>query len=248
MIVEKLGVAARAATLTLVVACAGGTPPPASAGPTSPAGGEAAAFETGTPGLLAMPPSSQSELAGERVDPKSVPVPPADAPSRGPTNAPVTIQIFSDFQCPFCAMAAPLVHQVESEFGASVRIVWRNLPLEMHPYAALAAETALEVYAERGGAAFWHFHDATFAAQRNGLDEKVIQSLAEAEGVDKARYKAALAAHTHAPRIEADLRAADQAGINGTPAFFVNDYKAIGAIPYEEMRLIVLQALRDAGR
>ena len=247
MIVEKLGVAVRAATLMLVVACAGGTPPPASAGPTSPGGGPAA-FETGTPGLLAMPTSSAPELAGERVDARSVPVPPADAPSRGPANAPVTIQIFSDFQCPFCAMAAPLVQQVESEFGASVRIVWRNLPLEMHPYAALAAETGLEVYAERGGAAFWRFHDATFAAQRNGLNEGVIQSLAEACGIDKARYKAALAAHTHAAKIEADLDAADKAGINGTPAFFVNDYKAIGALPYEEMRMLVLQALRDAGR
>jgi len=195
-----------------------------------------------------MPVSSAPELAGERVDARSVPVPPADAPSRGPAGAPVTIQVFSDFECPFCAVAAPLLHQVESEFGGSVRIVWRNLPLEMHPHAALAAETALEVYAERGGAAFWRFHDATFAAQRNGLDENVIQSLAESCGVDRARYRAALTAHTHAAKIEADLSAADKAGINGTPAFFVNDYKAIGAIPYEEMRLIVRQALRDAGR
>jgi protein-disulfide isomerase len=248
LIAEWLGVAARAATLTLVVACAGGTPPPASAGPTSPGGGQTPAFETGTPGLLAMPASSAPELAATRVDARSVPVPSADAPSRGPANAPVTIQIFSDFQCPFCAVAAPVVRQIESEFGASVRVVWRNLPLEMHPYAALAAETALEVYAERGGAAFWHFHDATFAAQRNGLDETVIESLAAAEGVDKTRYRAALAAHTHVPKIEADLEAANRAGVNGTPAFFVNDYYAVGALPYEEMRAVVLQALHDKGR
>jgi len=248
LIVEKLGVAARAATLTLVVACAGGTPPPASAGPTSPGGGETPAFEAGTPGLLGLPPASASELAATRVDARNVPVPAADAPSRGPANAPVTIQVFSDFQCPFCALAAPVVRQIETEFGGSVRVVWRNLPLEMHQYAGFAAETALEVYAERGGAAFWHFHDAAFAAQRNGLDAGVIQSLAEAEGVDKARYRAALAAHTHAPKIEADLAAADQAGINGTPAFFVNDYYAVGALPYEEMRAVVVQALRDKGR
>ena len=246
MIVEKLGVAARAATLTLVVACAGGTPPPASAGPTSPS--ETPAFETGTPGLLALPPSSASELAAQRVDARSVPVPPAEAPSAGPPNAPVTVQIFSDFECPFCALAAPVVHQLQSEFGGSVRIVWRNLPLEMHPHAALAAETALEVYAERGGAAFWRFHDAAFAAQRSGLDEAVIESLATAEGVDKTRYRAALTAHTHVPKIEADLAAANQAGINGTPAFFVNDYYAVGALPYAEMRAVVLQALRDTGR
>jgi protein-disulfide isomerase len=249
LIAEWLGVAARAATLTLVVACAGGTPPRAGAGPTSPGGAITPAFETGTPGLLAMPPSSASELAATRVDARKVPVPSADAPSRGPANAPVTIQVFSDFQCPFCALAAPVVRQIESEFGGSVRVVWRNLPLEMHQYAALAAETALEVYTERGGAAFWHFHDAAFAAtERNGLDDAVIQSLAEAEGVDKSRYRAALAAHTHVPKIEADLAAANQAGINGTPAFFVNDYYAVGALPYAEMRAVVMQALRDTGR
>jgi protein-disulfide isomerase len=176
-----------------------------------------------------------------------VPVPSPDAPSRGPVGAPVTIQIFSDFECPFCAMAAPLVRELESEFGGSVRVVWRNLPLSMHPHAELAAETGLEIYAERGGAAFWRFHDATFAAQRNGLDENVISALAEAQGVDRQRYHAALAARTHAPKIEADLNAADLAGINGTPAFFVNDWLAVGALPYPEMRLIVMQALRDAG-
>ena len=118
----------------------------------------------------------------------------------------------------------------------------------MHAHAALAAETALEVYAQRGGAAFWRFHDATFAAQRNGLDENVLLALAEAQGVDKARLHTALTAHAHAPKIEADLAAADAAGINGTPAFFVNDYYAVGALPYAEMRAIVVQALHDAGR
>lgn len=249
MIANVLGVAARAAALMLVVACAGGAPPPASAATTGPYGSETPSFETGTPAALSATANAPAELAATRVDPHSVPVPSADAPSRGPLNAPVTIQVFSDFECPFCALAAPVVRELEAEFGSSVRVVWRNLPLPMHAHAALAAETALEVYAERGGAAFWRFHDAAFAAtQRAGLDETVILSLAEAEGVDRARCRAALASHTHAPKIEADLAAADQAGINGTPAFFVNDWYAVGALPYPEMRAIVVRALRDLGR
>ena len=249
MIANALGVAARAAALMLVVACAGGAPPPASAGTTGPFESGTPAFETGgSTAPLSTTPSSPAELAATRVDARSVPRPSADAPSRGPSNAPVTIQVFSDFECPFCAVAAPVVRQLETEFGSSVRVVWRNLPLQMHPHAALAAETALEVYAQRGGAAFWRFHDGAFAAQQSGLDENVLLALAEAESVDKNRLRTALTAHTHAPKIEADLAAADAAGINGTPAFFVNDWYAVGALPYAEMRAIVVQALKEAGR
>jgi protein-disulfide isomerase len=250
LIRSSIGVAVTAATLTLVAACAGGNPPPAAAGATSPENNERAPLGPDAvmvPGPAAAPASSP-ELAATRVSRNRVPVPTADAPSRGPTNAPVTLQVWSDFECPFCAVAAPVVRQLETEFGASLRVVWHNLPLEMHPHAALAAETGLEVYAERGGAAFWHFHDATFAAARQGLDENVIARIAEEAGADPKRYKQAVAARVHAPKIEADLAAADAAGINGTPAFFVNDWYAVGALPYEEMRAIVVQALHDAGR
>ncbi len=232
-----LGVVARAATLMLAVACAGGSAPPATAattpGSTAPANGVAA-------------PVAPTDLAGARVPPGHVPVPPADAPRRGPENAPVTIQIWSDFECPYCALAAPLVPELEAEFGGSIRFVWRNLPLQMHPHAELAAETGLEIYAQRGGAAFWHYNDAIFAAQRGGLDESVIARLAKDAGVDMARYQAALTSHVHTPKIEADLTAADAAGINGTPAFFVNDWFAVGALPYPDMRAIVAQALQEA--
>ena len=249
MIRVSIGVAVTTAALTLVAACAGGTTPPAAAGATSPENlergpvGPDAVFAPG-PGA---PPTHSTELAATRVSRSSVPIPAPDAPSRGPANAPVTLQIWSDFECPFCAAAAPVVRELETEFGASLRVVWRSLPLTMHPHAELAAETALEVYAERGGAAFWQFHDATFAAAREGLDEKVLARLAERAGADPQRYRQALATRAHAAKIQADLAAADAAGINGAPAFFVNDYYTVGALPYAELRAIVVQALRDAG-
>jgi protein-disulfide isomerase len=171
-----------------------------------------------------------------------------DSPSRGPVDAPVTIQVYSDFECPYCALGALVLRELEAEFGGRVRVVWRNLPLPMHPHAALAAVTGLEVYSELGGAAFWRFHDATFAAQRGGLDPSVLERLAHNEGVDLARYHAALSTHQHDSRINADLASADAAGVNGTPAFFINSWFAVGVLPYDEMRAIVLQALREAGR
>jgi protein-disulfide isomerase len=251
-----LGVAVRAATLTLRVAacaaawtlatgCASTATPAASPGD-APGSARAAAPSTATAAPASAAPAAPTDLEATRVDPSRVPVPSPNAPSRGPADAPVTIQVFSDFECPFCAAAAPVLREIEAEFGGSVRVVWRNLPLPMHPHAALAAVTGLEVYAERGGAAFWRFHDATFAAQRRGLDATVLEDLAKAEGVDPKRYHDALASHAHDASIEADLAASDAAGINGTPAFFVNSWFTMGVLPYADMRAIVLQALKEA--
>jgi protein-disulfide isomerase len=258
---RTFGVAARAATLTLRAArpaagallsatlfgCGAATRAPATpdAAPAAPAQASGGAISTAP---AASPEPAASELAATRVDPRKVPVPSADAPSRGPLDAPVTVQVFSDFECPFCAMAAPVVRELESEFGGSIRVVWRNLPLPMHPHAGLAAVTGLEVYAERGGAAFWRFHDSTFAAQRGGLDAKTLEKLAVDAGVDPERYHEALEKHVHDAKVQADLDAGDAAGINGTPAFFINSYFAVGALPYPEMRAIVVQALRETKR
>lgn len=250
-----IGVAARAATLALHVTalavawafaagCSVHSTDPAAASPAGVTQPSASASAVAAPAVAAPAPA---DLAATRVDPSRVPVPGPDSPSRGPANAPVTIQVFSDFECPFCAAAAPVLHEIEAEFGGSVRIVFRNLPLPMHPHAALAAVTGLEVYAERGGAAFWRFHDAAFAAQRRGLDEKVLEGLARDEGVDPERYHAAVASHVREASINADIAAADAAGINGTPAFFVNSWFTVGVLPYPDMRAIVVQALKEAG-
>ena len=255
-----LGVVAQAATLTLraarpaagallftILGCS-----TAARAPATPAAAPTAAAATSGSAVSAAPLApaepAPSDLAATRVDPRKVPVPSADAPSRGPVDAPVTVQVFSDFECPYCAMAAPVVRELEGEFGGSLRVVWRNLPLPMHPHAALAAVTGLEVYAQRGGAAFWRFHDSTFAAQRGGLDAKTLEKLAVDAGVDAKRYHDALEKHVHDAQVQADLDAGDAAGINGTPAFFINSYFAVGALPYPEMRAIVVQALREAKR
>jgi len=249
-----LGVAAKVATPALratafavAAVLAAGCSAHTSAAPA--ASSPAAGAPSGTPAVAGSPQTAPppADLAATRVDPSRVPVPGPDSPSRGPANAPVTIQVFSDFECPFCAAAAPVLHELEAEFGAQVRIVFRNLPLPMHPHAALAAVTGLEVYAERGGAAFWRFHDAAFAAQRRGLDEKVLEALARDAGVDPQRYHDAVASHVREASINADITAADAAGINGTPAFFVNSYFTIGVLPYPDMRAIVVQALKESG-
>ena len=88
-----------------------------------------------------------------------------DNPSKGPTKAPVTVQVFSDFQCPFCSRVLPTLAQIEKKYAGRVRVVWRNMPLSFHGDARLAAQAAMEAHAQKGDGGFWKMHDLLFANQ-----------------------------------------------------------------------------------
>lgn len=234
--------------------CGGSTPPAAPDGNTlaydapfpfadeaKPNDGPSSELSPDEPGTTAAP----GELPFVKLPPERVPSAGLDLPSRGPANAPVTLQIFSDFECPFCEKTAPVVEALASEFGAKLRIVFRNYPLPAHPHARLAAAAALEVYVERGGAAFFRMHDALFAAAPHGLDGSVLERLAAAEKVDPTRFRHALTSGAHEARIEADIAAGDRAGIEGTPAFLINDWYGFGALPYPILRAAVARALSE---
>ena len=197
------------------------------------------------PGAFGTHPIDVDDFA-KRVDPGTMPAATSDCPSRGPAGAPVTIHLWSDFECPFCARAEPVLRELESEFGGKMRIVWHNFPLPGHPHAELAAVAGVLVYRTRGGAAFWRFHDSTFhAAERGGLDERVIASLASREGVAPERLNAALPSGADG-KLAADVATGDAAGVEGTPAFLVNDWMVTGVLPYPEFRALVLRALGEA--
>src|SRR6185436_16242161 len=114
----------------------------------------------------------------EPPEQKKIPAPGAASPYRGAAGAPVVIQVFSDFQCPFCKRVAPTIAELEKEFGSSVKIVWRHLPLPFHEDAALAAEAAEEAYAQKGNAGFWRFHDLVFEEQETGIQRNVLEAIA----------------------------------------------------------------------
>jgi protein-disulfide isomerase len=169
------------------------------------------------------------------------------AAGRGSPQAPVVVQVFSDFQCPFCKRVEPTIAELEKEFKGQLRVVWRHLPLPFHQHAELAAEAAEEALAQKGPDAFWKYHDLLFEAQgidgglaRTGLDE-----MADKLGLDMARFKAALDSHAHEALVKADADAASTAGINGTPGFLVNDYYVSGAQPAGAFRKVIRLALKD---
>jgi protein-disulfide isomerase len=174
---------------------------------------------------------------------KSVPAPTKDNPFKGPENAKIVIQEFSDFQCPFCARVNPTVEQILKEYPKDVKIVWRNMPLAFHQDAPLAAEAAQEVFVQAGNKGFWKYHEKLFANQ-SAIKRPDLEKYAEELGIDMAKFKAALDNRTHKATVDKDVEAAKQAGVSGTPAFTVNGYFVSGAQPFPAFNKVIKLAMK----
>ena len=162
----------------------------------------------------------------------------ASGPSRGPAGARVTIVEFADFECPYCARAAETVHQVLAAYPDQVRLVFRHFPLSFHARAPKAAEAG--ACAEEQGK-FWELHDALFESQALEVDE--LKEQAGRVGVDRAKFDACLDSGRMAARVKKDQSVGEQAGVSGTPAFFINGIVLSGAQPEEAFRRIIDQEL-----
>ena len=167
-------------------------------------------------------------------------------PQIGPRNAPVTVVIFSDYECPYCSRVEPTLAQVRTTYGDKVRMIWKNQPLPMHPAAKPAAEAAQGVFALAGHEAFWKFHDEAFKNQR-ALTAENFEKWAQAAGVkDMKKWKDGIAAHTWADKVAADSAIGTKVGANGTPAFFINGVNLSGAQPFEKFKEVVDAELSKA--
>jgi protein-disulfide isomerase len=145
--------------------------------------------------------------------------------AQGAEDAPVTLVEYGDYECPHCGRAYPVVQEVQRRLGDTLRFVFRNFPLsEAHPHAALAAEAA-EAAAEQDR--FWPMHDLLFENQEQ-LDEPSLIRYAAAIGIDEARVRRELAAHTHRSRVRSDFTGGVRSGVNGTPTFFINGLRFDG--------------------
>jgi protein-disulfide isomerase len=168
-------------------------------------------------------------------------------PLWGHRDAPVTIVVFSDFQCPYCSKVEPTLSQVRETYGPDkIRMVWKNNPLPMHPNAKPAAEAAQGVFALAGSDGFWKWHDTAFKNQ-GSLNADSFTKWAQDAGVkDAAAYKAGLEGHKWADKVEKDLNDGKSAGVQGTPSFFVNGIFINGAQPFDNFKKTIDQELDKA--
>jgi protein-disulfide isomerase len=184
------------------------------------------------------------------LEKKEIPAPDAQSAFKGPANAKVTIQIFSEFECPFCKRVKPTLDEIEKQYAGKVKLVWRHLPLDFHKDAPLASQAAQEAFAQKGNTAFWKFHDKLFEAQGSGPDaikRPALEKIAEELGLNMDKFKGALDSGAHKAKVDSDTKIGNAAGISGTPGFVINGYYLSGAQPPAAFKKVIDRALKEAG-
>ena len=166
-------------------------------------------------------------------------VPVGDSPSTGADGAPVTIVVFSDFECSYCARAAALGQQLHRDFGEAVRWVWKDSPLDIHKGAILAAEAARAAGAQ---GRFWPMHDKLMA-NHDHLGREDLVRYANELSLDVNAFVAALDAHTYRDAVMADRALARKVGARGIPDFFVNGRRLRGLPSYDQLKSVVAEEL-----
>ncbi|MEE2789336.1 MAG: thioredoxin domain-containing protein [Myxococcota bacterium] len=189
----------------------------------------------------AAPPAPRG---GAKADDKTVykmPVSTKDY-AKGPADALVTIVEFSEYQCPFCTRVLPTLDQVTKKYGKDVRIIFKNNPLPFHKDAPLAAQAGIA--AGKQGK-FWPMHDVLFKNQKK-LKAADIEGYAKGLGLDMAKFNADLNSADVKAQVKADMDVARQFGARGTPNFFINGRKLVGAQPLASFTKVIDEELKKA--
>lgn len=137
---------------------------------------------------------------------------------KGPVDAPVTVMVFDDFQCPYCARLVPMIEKVMETYPTQVRVVFKHFPLNMHKFARQAAIASI---AARNQGKFWQLHDQLFA-NYNQLNEEKIRELAASVGLDMERFDKDIENPALQQEISADMQLGTSSGVRGTPAVYIN--------------------------
>lgn len=163
-----------------------------------------------------------------------------DGPSKGSTEAPVTILEFSDFQCPYCKQAAAAIKPLLDDYGDKVRLIFKHMPLAIHADAFKAAQAS--VCASDQGK-FWEFHDRLFRS--SDLSESALNIYAFELGLKIPQFTNCLNSEGSAAVVRRDMQEANRVDIQGTPTFFVNGRIIRGLKSAAEFKNVIDQALKD---
>ncbi len=147
---------------------------------------------------------------------KSVPI--DGSPTTGPESAPLVVVEFADFECPFCAMMAPILEKVRDERKSQLLFVYKFMPLSGHPHGEIAARAGIAAWRQ---GKFWEMNHTMFA-NREHLEQSDLESYAKDLGLDVAKFKADAASQYATDRIAQDRKLADSLEVKGTPTIYIN--------------------------
>jgi protein-disulfide isomerase len=161
----------------------------------------------------------------------------ATGPSKGPEGAPITIVEFSDFQCPYCSKAEATVKDLLEleKYKGKIRLVYRDYPLPNHNLAPKAAEAA---HCAGDQSKYWEMHDRLFAAAPK-LEVTDLKAYARELKLDEGRFTKCLDSGEKSKLVADHFKAGNDAGVRGTPAFFINGRLISGAQKLEAFTALI---------
>jgi len=168
-------------------------------------------------GVLILTSSSTQSLKVIQID-KVYNISVEGSPFMGPENAPVTITVFDDYECGYCARMEAVFSQLLAKYPQDLKLVIKQYPLRNHPNARQAA---LAVLAAHKQGKFWEFHSQVFANQAE-LSTTKLDEIAESFDLDMVQYRKDLLSQDVLSMIVRDVREGQKIGVNGTPTIFLN--------------------------
>ena len=203
--------------------------------------GNRPAFKTGSNVKESQAPQPKG---GPGLDPNKVyALTAGSGPSKGPADAPITVLHYLDYQCPVCKRVGPTIDELVTAYPKEVRVIFKMRPLSSHPQGMISAEAALAAHAQ---GKFFEMHAKLYENQA-ALSPDKIHALAQEIGLDMARFKKELEAHTYRPAIEAEVKAVQAVGSNSTPTTFINGRALVGAQPLTSFQRVVNEELAKKG-
>lgn len=199
--------------------------------------------------VAATQPTTQQPATNQPTAPAKVSITVRDGEYvRGDMNAPVTVVEYSDLECPFCKRFHPSMLQLMKEYAGKVRWVYRHFPLSFHQNAQKEAEASECVGKLGGNDKFWKFVDAIYdrtTSNGTGFALDKLAPLAREVGVSSTQFTSCLNSGQFTAKVQADEQEGTNFGVQGTPTTFVNGVPVEGAVPYEQLKAVVDQALKS---
>jgi protein-disulfide isomerase len=196
---------------------------------------------------------------GEVAAAKSHERPMVNDNAMGDPNAPIKVEEFSDFQCPYCAkFHEETEKQIVDAYVATGKVyfIYRSFGNFIGPESKAAAEAA---YCAGDQNKYWDYHDILFANQTGenvgAYSDRRLQAFAESLSLDVDAFNSCFKSGKHADRVEQDYQDGAAAGVTGTPAFYLTymvngetRHKLIaGAYPFSEFQTQFDEALAEMG-
>ena len=158
-------------------------------------------------------------------------------PAKGNPNSQITIIEFGDFKCPACKAAHPVINEILNEYNVS--LYYRNFPLPMHGEISFLSAEAAECANEQNK--FWQYHEILFENQ-DILNKENLKLYAKEIDLNEQQFNNCLDTEKYKNEVEKDIKDAKDLGVQGTPTFFINGKKVLGA-DKEKIKQIIEEAI-----